>query len=78
MTAPRFHIEPEARRRAQELANRTVSDEELRAALGVPLSPEERAQTLSLVDWFCRRYPTAADRLRYVRRAYARWTRHQR
>jgi hypothetical protein len=78
MTAPRLQIEPGARRRAQELANRTVSDDELRAALGVPLSAEERAETLALVDWFCRRYPTPADRLRYVRRAHARWTRHQR
>ncbi len=25
-------------------------------------------------DWFCRRYPTPADRLAYISRAYKRWT----
>ncbi len=28
---------------------------------------------MELVRWFRRRYPTAADRLAYVRRAYKRW-----
>jgi hypothetical protein len=33
----------------------------------------EREEILSLVAWFRRRYPTPADRLAYVRRAYRRW-----
>jgi hypothetical protein len=28
-----------------------------------------------LIGWFRRRYPTAKERLAYVRRAYARWVR---
>ncbi len=61
--------------RIRNLAERELSLEEWRAALTVPISEEEEAETLSLVRWFCRRYPTPADRLAYVRRAYRRWTR---
>jgi hypothetical protein len=39
-----------------------------------PVSPDEEAANLDLIRWFRRRYPTAAERLAYVRRAYARWT----
>ena len=38
------------------------------------VSDEQREEILALVDWFCRRYPTGAERLAYVRRAYRRWT----
>ena len=37
------------------------------------LSEAERQETLSLIRWFRRRYPTPAERLAYVRRAYRRW-----
>lgn len=77
MSAPRLQLDPHARARARALAERRVSVEELQAALAVPLSPAEREAVVSLVRWFCRRYPTAAARLRYVRRAYRRWTRYQ-
>jgi len=77
VSAPRIRVGPEARERARLLANRSVSADELRVAQSLPLSEDERAEVLSLVRWFCRRYPTPAARLRYVRRAYARWTRHQ-
>lgn len=60
----------------QELIDRRVTEEELRAALETPLTDQEREEILSLVDWFTRRYPTGADRLTYVRRAYARWMQH--
>ena len=63
-----------SRQSLQELIDRRVSDEELRAALQKPLAPQEREEILSLVRWFTRRYPTGAERLAYVRRAYARWT----
>jgi len=75
VSARRLEVDPIALARARELAERRVSVEELRAALGEPLSEAERAETLSLVRWFCRRYPAPADRLTYVRRAYERWIR---
>ena len=68
----------EALARVRALAGRTLSRDEFEAARRLPISDAEMAEMQSLIDWFCRRYPTAADRLRYVRRAYARWTRHQR
>jgi hypothetical protein len=55
-------------------ANRQLTREEVDAWLSTPISDEERAHVLELVDWFCRRYPEPADRLAYARRAYARWT----
>jgi hypothetical protein len=62
-----------ARARLAELANRQLPLDEWRAQAAVPITPEEIEHTLALVRWFRRRYPTAADRLAYVRRAYARW-----
>ena len=61
--------------RLREFAERRLAPEEVEAALAVPLSAEERRGILELVEWFGRRYPTAAERLAYVRRAYRRWTR---
>jgi hypothetical protein len=52
-----------------------LSPEEVQAALRVPLGDEQRQEILSLIDWFCRRYPTPSERLAYARRAYRRWTR---
>ncbi len=54
-------------------ADRLLTMDEVRALDAIPLGDEERAEYVSLIDWFCRRYPTAEDRLRYARRAYARW-----
>ena len=64
-----------ARARLAELANRELSLDEWRAQAAVPLGQDEIASTLALVRWFRGRYPTVADRLAYVRRAYARWRR---
>lgn len=58
----------------RELADRRLSPEEFRAALAIPLGDAEREETIALIDWFCKRYPTPAERLAYVRRAYRRWT----
>jgi hypothetical protein len=58
-----------------ELANRELNVEEWRAQAAIPLSREEIEHTLALVRWFRGRYPTAARRLAYARRAYARWRR---
>ena len=55
------------------LVERRVSADEVRRALDAPLGDGEREEILALVGWFTRRYPTGADRLTYVRRAYAQW-----
>ena len=60
--------------RIQAIAERTLSAEEFRAALAVPLGEAEEEEARSLIRWFRRRYPTPADRLAYARRAYRRWT----
>lgn len=57
---------------------RRLTAAEVAERLRAPISHEEREQVLSLVGWFCRRYATPADRLAYVRRAYARWQRTRR
>lgn len=64
-------------RSAQSLTERQLTPEEFRAYEQAPISASEREGTLALVDWFCRRYPTPAERLAYVRRAYARWQHSQ-
>ena len=64
-----------ARAKLADLASRQLAAAEWRARIAIPLRPDEIEHTLSLVRWFVRRYPTAADRLAYVRRAYARWQR---
>lgn len=53
--------------------DRQRSPEEIAAYLGAPVTAAEREDTLALVEWFTRRYPTGAERLAYVRRAYRRW-----
>jgi hypothetical protein len=63
--------------RANVLANRALTREEFAAIESIPISDAEREETLSLVRWFRRRYPTPAERLAYVRRAYARWQRNR-
>ena len=55
------------------LVERRVSAEEVRSALDIHMGAAEREEILALVRWFKRRYPTGADRLTYVRRAYVRW-----
>jgi len=56
-------------------SNRELDPDEVRAYLEAPISDAERNEVLALVAWFRRRYPTPAERLAYVRRAYARWQR---
>ena len=55
--------------------NRELTADQARAYLDQPITPEERDAVLGLVRWFRHRYPTPAERLAYVRRAYARWSR---
>ena len=62
-----------ARAEINALTERRLSAEEVRAYLSTPVADEEREEILELARWFRRRYPTGAERLAYVRRAYARW-----
>lgn len=55
-------------------ANRLLTPDEVRAQLRIPVTTEEESEVRSLIAWFRRRYPTPAERLAYVRRAYRRWT----
>jgi hypothetical protein len=62
------------RRELTDIVNRQVSLDELRDALERPIEEREREDILSLVRWFTRRYASPAERLAYVRQAYARWS----
>ena len=62
-------------RTATQHAERQLSAEEARDYLSAPVSDAEREDALALVNWFQTRYPTGAERLAYIRRANARWTR---
>ena len=64
---------PEALARIHALSERVLSPDEVRAALAVPLGEAEEEEARSLIRWFKKRYPTPAERLAYVRRAYRRW-----
>lgn len=59
--------------RLRAATDRAVSAQEARDYLESPVSEREREDVLALVRWFRRRYATPAERLAYVRRAYARW-----
>ena len=61
--------------RLRAWTDRRLTADEVRAWLSEPIGEDERAEVLSLVRWFRRRYANPADRLAYVRRAYARWQR---
>lgn len=55
--------------------DRRLGPSEARAYLEAPITQADQDEVLALVRWFERRYPTPAERLAYVRRAYARWRR---
>jgi len=63
------------RARVRAAAERRLSVAEVEAYLRTPISDAEREEVRAQLRWFRRRYPTGADRLAYVRRAYRRWTR---
>ena len=58
-----------------EVVNRELTLEEARAYLDHTVTPAEREGVLDVVRWFTRRYRTPLERLAYVRRASARWSR---
>ncbi len=53
-------------------AERSLSREEFDAYVNAPMGDYEREEIDSLIRWFRRRYPSAAERLAYSRRAYQR------
>ena len=61
--------------RLRAWTDRRLTADEVRARLSEPIGEDERADVLALIRWFRRRYADPADRLTYVRRAYARWQR---
>ena len=68
MTRPRYATEIEA------LAEAPLAPDEARARLAMALlelDGEEFENLSSLIDWFQKRYPTALERLRYLRRKNA-------
>lgn len=54
-------------------SNRRLTPEEFQAYVDAPVSEAEREEALRLIRWFRKRYPTPAERLAYVQRAYTRW-----
>ena len=63
----------ETRARLKAMAERPLPLDEWYRRLAIPLSPEEIEHTREAVRWFRRRYPTAGERLAYVRRVHQRW-----
>jgi hypothetical protein len=57
----------------QQQVNRLVTPDEIQQALHGDISSDERDEVQRLIRWFTVRYPTAEERLAYVRQAYARW-----
>lgn len=52
----------------RELSERSLTVDEFNAWVNAPMSPHEREELLSLIAWFCRRYPTPLERLDASRR----------
>jgi hypothetical protein len=53
---------------------RQLSLDEYARRRSVPISDDDVAETMALVSWFRRRYPTVKERFAYVTRKYAEWT----
>lgn len=60
-------------RAIEQAMNRPVTDGELHEALEGPISEGEQREVAALHRWFTTRYPSAEERLAYVRQAYGRW-----
>jgi hypothetical protein len=71
LTSPPSQAATEATRR---FAERILAADAFDAYVNAPVSEDEREEALRLIRWFSKRYQTPAQRLAYVRRAYARWS----
>jgi hypothetical protein len=58
---------------ARRFAERVLAADAFDAYVNAPVSEDEREEAVRLIRWFSKRYRTPAQRLAYVRRAYARW-----
>ena len=58
-----------------ELAEARIAADEFERRVAAPLTEDEVRETLELVRWFTRRYPSAKERLSYARRKFEEWTR---
>jgi hypothetical protein len=70
-TNPPSQADLQATRR---FAERILPADAFDAYVNAPVSEDEREDGLRLIRWFSKRYRTPAQRLAYVRRAYARWS----
>ena len=57
------------------LVDMPLPKEEFLERIRRPLTEEEVTEVAGLFRWFTHRYPTAKDRLDYVRRTIAQWNR---
>jgi hypothetical protein len=75
MSSPKAFELPSAREleHVRALADRTMTAEEFAAYVNAPMSDAERSEIQGQIEWFTRRYPTPAERLRSARRAYKQW-----
>lgn len=64
----RAHASADAIARVEALASRRLTADELRAWADSPIGPEELADSMALIRWFVRRYPTPAARLQWARK----------
>jgi hypothetical protein len=62
------HFTSDAVERVRALAERELPHDEFIAWADGPISDEEMAENIALIQWFTRRYPTPAERLRSARR----------
>lgn len=70
---PMFKPDKELLARIRADSERRLTAEEVRERLAIPISDQERAETVALIRWFCRRYPTPGERLAAARRLYRQW-----
>jgi hypothetical protein len=61
-------LSPEQRAALEREEARVLTPAEFDARIAVPVSRYERESVEDLTRWFMRRYPTAGDRLRAMRR----------
>ncbi len=71
MKGPDSYLDP----KIAELVERRISEEEFDRIVNAPYVEGEHEDTIELIRWFTRRYPTVRERLQYARQAYEEWTR---
>ena len=58
-----------------EVALEPLTPEEFNRRLATPQAEEEVEETIDLIRWFLRRYPTPKERLTFARSLFEQWTR---